>query len=201
MLGSFCDSGITTEAAQVAGECRIARDKVLHKRKAHPKLPWKTWRAHDYSERALSSTATRYKATAAKHPPLPGFRTFRWPRPGAKSLLSWCVSFSVGLASRAMPPLSFAAKLLPTPKHVPVCMAVPGPLSASATFGNCVGLTPKRPPKDRGGPRSWPSLMWPPKSLSVRGRRSPKPAAHSEHRPQRHLPYRADPLLSAGFLG
>ena len=96
MLGSFCDSGITTEAAQVAGECRIARDKVLHKRKAHPKLPWKTWRAHDYSERALSSTATRYKATAAKHPPLPGFRTFRWPRPGGKKspqlvrfLFSW----------------------------------------------------------------------------------------------------------------
>lgn len=92
----YCECGISTEAALSAGRPRVARDKKLHKSQAHPSLSWKQWYAKDRSERALATTVTKFKATAQKHPPVPGFRTFRWPKHcgkksslTAKFLLSW----------------------------------------------------------------------------------------------------------------
>ena len=80
----FCSQGISVEAARSAGVARIARDKQEHKRRAHPRLSWKQWRKADYGDRALATTTTKYRATAAKHPHLEGFKTFRWPRFGGK---------------------------------------------------------------------------------------------------------------------
>ena len=80
----FCSQGISVEAARSAGVARIARDKQEHKRLAHPRLSWKQWRKADYGDRALATTTTKYRATAAKHPHLEGFKTFRWPRFGGK---------------------------------------------------------------------------------------------------------------------
>ena len=80
----FCSQGISVEAARSAGVARIARDKQEHKRSAHPHLTWKQWRQADYGDRALATTTTKFRATAAKHPHLEGFRTFRWPRFGGK---------------------------------------------------------------------------------------------------------------------
>lgn len=77
----FCGCGISTEAARSAGAPRIARDKQLHKRQAHPTLTWKQWRASDYSERALASTTTRYQTTE-QTPPAAGLLHFQMASPG-----------------------------------------------------------------------------------------------------------------------
>ena len=73
-----CSQGISLEAATSSGQARIRRDRRRHKKEARPNLSWKQWHRSDYSYRTLSTTATKFKATAAKHPHLVGFRTFRW---------------------------------------------------------------------------------------------------------------------------
>ena len=119
----FCGCGISTEAARSAGAPRIARDKQLHKRQAHPTLTWKQWRASDYSERALASTTTRYQTTVNKRPPLPGFCTFRWPRPaGAKTPQLVKFTFSWACLACHAPYIS----LQKAKTHLKVCPSVRG---------------------------------------------------------------------------
>ena len=83
---SLCRMAIHQDDADKFSESSLAKHKAQHKRKHHPRLSWKKWRALDYEDRACKGVRTKLFARTSnffeeiKEMQQQGIRFLWWPR-------------------------------------------------------------------------------------------------------------------------